>query len=171
MICQSPRDLPSVSKLLEQEETQALVGSHGEELVKFAVRDALDEARRDLLRGSEVALARVTGRIAELLSPAQQRVLNLTGTILHTNLGRAPLGDLLTTVAERLKGYSVLEFDLQTGKRGKRGEAVERLLRWTTGAEAAVSKATARALRLPWQYPLFAAYPLSMCLLARQLHL
>lgn len=138
MICQSPRDLPSVSKLLEQEETQALVGSHGEELVKFAVRDALDEARRDLLRGSEVALARVTGRIAELLSPAQQRVLNLTGTILHTNLGRAPLGDLLTTVAERLKGYSVLEFDLQTGKRGKRGEAVERLLRWTTGAEAAV---------------------------------
>ena len=72
--------------------------------------------------------------VETLLEPTQKRVLNLTGTILHTNLGRAPLGSLLDAVAERLRGYSVLEFDLETGKRGKRGEAVERLLRWTTGA-------------------------------------
>ena len=138
MTCRTPRDLPSVGKLLESNDFRTLSDEHGEFLVKSAVREALEGARVRLLQGKTVELEDLHQRVVTLLAPAQQRVLNLTGTILHTNLGRAPLGDLLSSVGERLQGYSVLEYDLETGKRGKRGEAVERLLRWVTGAEAAV---------------------------------
>lgn len=138
MTCHSPRDLPSVGKLLQDSRYSSLLDCHGEELVKHAIREALERYRSRLLDGESVELEHLYSTVADLLEPSQRRVLNLTGTILHTNLGRAPLGDLLTTVSERLKGYSVLEYDLETGKRGKRGEVVERLLRWTTGAEAAV---------------------------------
>ena len=134
----TPRELPSVGELLEHPAVRELSAAHGEELTKFAVREAIDSLRRRILEGEPVALDRLPEVAEALLEPSQKRVLNLTGTILHTNLGRAPLGSLLNAVAERLRGYSVLEFDLETGKRGKRGEAVERLLRWTTGAEAAL---------------------------------
>ena len=138
MTCRTPRDLPSVGKLLESSDFRALSQDHGEFLVKSAVREVLEGARVRLLQGQAVELEELHQRVVSMLAPAQQRVLNLTGTILHTNLGRAPLGDLLTSVGERLQGYSVLEYDLESGRRGKRGEAVERLLRWVTGAEAAV---------------------------------
>ena len=134
----TPRELPSVGELLEHPLIRELKASHGEELTKFAVREAIDSLRCRILEGEKVTLERLPEMVETLLEPTQKRVLNLTGTILHTNLGRAPLGSLLDAVAERLRGYSVLEFDLETGKRGKRGEAVERLLRWTTGAEAAL---------------------------------
>jgi L-seryl-tRNA(Ser) seleniumtransferase len=134
----TPRELPSVGELLGHPLIRVLKSSHGEELTKFAVREAIDSLRRRILEGEQVRLERLPNMVEALLEPSQKRVLNLTGTILHTNLGRAPLGSLLDAVAERLRGYSVLEFDLDTGKRGKRGEAVERLLRWTTGAEAAL---------------------------------
>jgi L-seryl-tRNA(Ser) seleniumtransferase len=138
MTCRSPRDLPSVGKLLEDTTYAPLLATHGETLLKASIREVLDDSRRLLLDGKTVELEQLFRQITTLLEPSQKRVLNLTGTVLHTNLGRAPLGDLLTAVATRLRGYSVLEFDLKTGKRGKRGEAVERLLRWATGAEAAV---------------------------------
>lgn len=138
MTCRTPRDLPSLGKLLERPEFCSLSEVHGDTLIKAAIREVLDNSRAALLKGKTVELSSLPQKVSDLLCPAQRRVLNLTGTVLHTNLGRAPLGDLLTGVAERLRGYSVLEFDLQTGKRGKRGEAVERLLRWVTGAEAAV---------------------------------
>ena len=115
-----------------------LIDLHGEALVKSSIREVLEKARRALLAGERVESEELSAQISTLLEPSQRRVLNLTGVVLHTNLGRAPLGDLLSSVADRLKGYSVLEFDLATGKRGKRGDAVERLLRWTTGAEAAL---------------------------------
>lgn len=123
---------------MEDKSFLALASEHGDLLVKSAIRDVLADSRKVLLKGKSVELKDLESQVVELLEPSQKRVLNLTGTILHTNLGRAPLGDLLTTVAERLRGYSVLEFDLKTGKRGKRGDAVERLLKWVTGAEAAL---------------------------------
>jgi L-seryl-tRNA(Ser) seleniumtransferase len=137
-LCRSPRDLPSVGELLEHKAIKTLSAAYGEELTKFAVRHLLDDFRGRLLDGNTVDLSQLPDHLEELISPSQKRVLNLTGTILHTNLGRAPLGSLLTAVADRLRGYSVLEYDLSTGKRGKRGDAVERLLRWVTGAEAAL---------------------------------
>lgn len=138
MKIRSPRELPSLGKLLEADSYQHLLELHGEHLFKCAARETLEEYRRRLLSGEEVTLEDLPEELEERLEPSQRRVLNVTGTILHTNLGRAPLGGLLTTVAERLKGYSVLEFSLETGKRGSRGAAVERLLRWMTGSEAAV---------------------------------
>ena len=138
MICKTPRDLPSVGKVLERPLVLELIEQHGGTLTKSAVRDVLSDSRRRLLKKQTVSLEELEQKVAELLEPSQKRVLNLTGTILHTNLGRAPLGSILGDVASRLQGYSVLEFDLKTGKRGKRGDAVERLLRWITGAEAAI---------------------------------
>lgn len=139
MFCQSPRDLPSVNSLLEQPEVRALGEQFGETLVKSAVQEVLARWRARLLNGDRsVDLEQLLPQTRALVEPAQRRVLNLTGTVLHTNLGRAPLGDLLSRVADRLRGYSVLEFDLATGKRGQRGLAVERLLRWATGAQAAL---------------------------------
>jgi L-seryl-tRNA(Ser) seleniumtransferase len=70
--------------------------------------------------------------------PALRRVLNATGIVLHTNLGRAPLSDAArAAVDEVARGYSTLEFDLETGRRGERGSGVERWLTRLTGAEAA----------------------------------
>lgn len=134
----SPRELPSVEKFLATPALVKLVQEHGSEFVKLAAREALEGYRRRLLVGEEVELEGLPGAVEALLQPSQRRVFNLTGTVLHTNLGRAPLGSLLASVSERLSGYSALEFDLQNGKRGCRGAGVERLLRWATGAPAAL---------------------------------
>ena len=95
MICESPRDLPSVGKLLEEESYQTLISEHGDHLVKCAIREVLTESRQLVLEGKKVNLDGLYADVVKLLEPSQKRVLNLTGTILHTNLGRAPLGDRL----------------------------------------------------------------------------
>ena len=138
MLCTSPRDLPSLGKLLESSRFRSWSAVHGERLVKLVTREALDRARQRTLKGESVKFELVESEIQKHLEPAQKAVLNLTGTVLHTNLGRAPLGPALKSVADRLGGYSVLEYDLESGKRGRRGESAERLIRWLTGAEAAV---------------------------------
>lgn len=138
MLCKTPRDLPSLGRMLEWPEVRSLRRQYGEFLVKHALRDSLEVARQSLLDGREVEAAGIVREAERMLQPAQRRVLNLTGTVLHTNLGRAPLGGLLTAVAERLTGYSVLEYDLESGRRGRRGEAVERMLCWLIGCESAL---------------------------------
>lgn len=138
MLCTSPRDLPSVGKLMESPKFSALSDLHGETLVKLALREVLDKARQQILTGCSIPMEGIECEVLEVLSPGQKAVLNLTGTVLHTNLGRAPLGAALQSVAERLQGYSVLEYDLKSGKRGRRGDSAERLVRWLTGAPAAV---------------------------------
>ena len=87
----TPRQLPSVGELLQHPTVRELSASHGEELTKFAVRDAIDSLRCRILEGEKVTLERLPEMVETLLEPSQKRVLNLTGTILHTNLGRAPL--------------------------------------------------------------------------------
>lgn len=138
MICKEPRDIPQLGSLLESDPYQVLKSQHGERLLKACLREVLEEARQRVLEGAEVSQQWLLEESQRRLEPAQTRVLNATGTILHTNLGRAPLGEPLRVVSERLRGYSVLEYDPRTGKRGKRGASVERLLRWLTGAEAAL---------------------------------
>jgi L-seryl-tRNA(Ser) seleniumtransferase len=107
-------------------------------LVKAALQEALAEVRAQLLNGRQVDLSGLLGTVSDSLAPSYARVINCTGTVLHTNLGRAPLGPALKTVAEELDGYSALEYDLAQGQRGKRGQAVERRLRWLTGSPAAL---------------------------------
>ncbi len=111
------RDLPSVGDLLALLSPATLRFPHA--LLVNEVRRALEEARDAIRRGQEPALdalvARVERALLDLHGPSLRGVINATGVVLHTNLGRAPLGGL-----ETIAGYSNLEYDLTTGKRGKR---------------------------------------------------
>ena len=106
-----------------------------------AAREAIEEERRRLSEGEppgEVT-ADARGRMAALTRPSLRRVLNASGVIVHTNLGRAPLPEAAVAAAlEAAAGYSNLEFDLGSGERGSRQAHVEDLVRELTGAEAAL---------------------------------
>jgi len=120
------RDLPAVHEVVERVSAPGIP----HHVLVAEVRRALDEVRRDIRSGHGNGLAieaRVERALAALLRPSLQRVINATGVVLHTNLGRAPLGSQATH-----SGYSNLEYDLATGQRGKRdvhtGALLERLL-------------------------------------------
>ena len=126
------RDLPSVDELARESD---------DPLAVEAARTVLARAREEILAGADPGDLRV--RIADELgrarTPSLRRVLNATGVIVHTNLGRAPLPDAaLDRVREATRGYSNLEFDLTTGSRGSRQDHVAGILRRLTGAEAAL---------------------------------
>jgi L-seryl-tRNA(Ser) seleniumtransferase len=126
------RDLPSVDELARDA---------GDPLAVEAARAVLARAREEIRAGSDPGDLRM--RLAEELeaarAPSLRRVLNATGVIVHTNLGRAPLAEAaLDRVREATRGYSNLEFDLTTGSRGSRQDHVARILRRLTGAEAAL---------------------------------
>jgi L-seryl-tRNA(Ser) seleniumtransferase len=126
------RDLPSVDELARGVD---------DPLAVEAARAVLARAREEIGEGFEPG--DLTGRLAAELAaarrPALRRVLNATGVILHTNLGRAPLADAaLERVREIGRGYSNLEYDVTAGARGSRQDHVAGLLRRLTGAEAAL---------------------------------
>jgi L-seryl-tRNA(Ser) seleniumtransferase len=108
-----------------------------------AARRAIAERRSQLLADgetSETVTERARAFLVSLSSPSLQRVINATGVLMHTNLGRAPLSDgAREAVASVATGYSNLEFNLDNGDRGSRHEHVEELLRELTGAEAAIA--------------------------------
>jgi L-seryl-tRNA(Ser) seleniumtransferase len=133
------RGLPSVHQVLEHAEAQALVAVHGRALVLFAVQRALDEERTSgTIAESAARLHRVETLVRELRRPRLRPVINATGVILHTNLGRAPLAAAAAQAAAGIAGrYSTLEFDPRTGRRGRRHDLVADSLRYLTGAEAA----------------------------------
>jgi len=139
------RSLPSVEKLLAHDALAEASRELPRAVVVGAVRDTLAEAREGLkrARGGEAPAAaalavRAAARARADAVPALRRVLNATGIVLHTNLGRAPLSAAArAAVAEVAAGYSSLEYDLEQGKRGDRGLGCERWLTRLTGAEAA----------------------------------
>lgn len=111
-----------------------------------AIRDTLIHLRGELVGGlTEVPagpeiLKRTAILLAQRSQPGLRRVINATGIVLHTNLGRAPLApEAIAAVAEVAVGYSNLEFDLATGSRGSRTQAVEPLLAEVTGAQSALA--------------------------------
>ena len=139
----TPNALPSVDRLLAEDSIVALIHRHGRPLVLEAARGALDEARATVMDGggtdfTEIEAA-VAARVRTIAAPSLIPLFNLTGTVLHTNLGRAPLPEeaiaAMTAVA---RGASNLEFDIATGRRGDRHRHVEPRLRRLTSAEAAV---------------------------------
>ncbi|HXS81300.1 MAG TPA: L-seryl-tRNA(Sec) selenium transferase, partial [Methylomirabilota bacterium] len=145
MSSSSLRALPSVEKLLGHELLAEVLRDLPRSVVTDAVRDTLAEARA-ALKGAKDAdsidsdtLARAAAHRARLAgAPALRRVLNATGIVLHTNLGRAPLSEQARRmVADVAAGYSSLEYDLEKGERGDRGIGPERWLVRLTGAEAA----------------------------------
>lgn len=133
------RALPSVHQVLEQPESQAMIASHGRALVLFAVQRALDEERAGgTLAQPAARMSRIEALVRELRQPRLRPVINATGVVLHTNLGRAPLSAPAAQAAALIAGrYSTLEFDPRTGRRGRRHDLVADLLRYLTGAEAA----------------------------------
>jgi L-seryl-tRNA(Ser) seleniumtransferase len=140
------RQIPSVDELLNRPRLAALAQRAGRALVLEAAREALDEVRAAIARQGESAAAdaaaiesRIESAVARLLAPSLRPVINATGVILHTNLGRAPLAP---SAIEHLRAtatqYSNLEYDIAAGARGKRDTHTARLLARVLGAEAAI---------------------------------
>jgi L-seryl-tRNA(Ser) seleniumtransferase len=135
------RELPSVDRLLADERLRSAAEIHGRELVTEAARATLAHAREEIRAGFEPGnlAARAAAELGERTMPKLRRVINCTGVVVHTNLGRAPLApQALARVNEVGRGYSNLEFDLQEGARGSRQDHLGALLRDVTGAEAAL---------------------------------
>jgi L-seryl-tRNA(Ser) seleniumtransferase len=138
------RSLPSVDQMLDQ---LAHLDSIPRALITNEVRSVLDERRARISSGQQLSdqtvAHEVEARLRTLLRPSLRRVINATGVILHTNLGRAPL-----THFESIPGYSNLEYDLAAGKRGKRDAHCQPLLRRLLGQEAIVVNNNAAAVFL-----------------------
>jgi L-seryl-tRNA(Ser) seleniumtransferase len=132
--------LPSVDRLLQQSITAALIEQHGRTAVTDAVRAVLAELRALHAPQSdpEAILQLVAQHLEREARPSLRSVLNLTGTVLHTNLGRAQLPEeAIEAMAQAARATVNLEYDLHSGKRGERDDHVEALLCRLTGAEAA----------------------------------
>jgi L-seryl-tRNA(Ser) seleniumtransferase len=142
------RRLPAVDRVLREDVLQALLVELPQEAVSAAAQEAVAALREELLTQELVAAGRLepasvaevaARRCRELLSPSLRKVINASGTLLHTNLGRAPLApQALDAMAEVAAGYSNLEYDLVEGVRGQRYTHIESLLTRLTGAEAAL---------------------------------
>ncbi len=138
------RQLPSVDKLLGEDATQQLIAAYGHDQTVGALRATLDALRDAVRTGADVPVtaalvARADALLQARLAPTLRRVINATGVIIHTNLGRAPLSAAAQAAMEAVAGgYSTLEYDLQAGQRGHRTLHAERLLCELTCAESAL---------------------------------
>ena len=138
------RSLPSVDSLLQDHTLRDLEHRYGHVLVVEACRDSLDAARQSILAGASAPMPAliiddVYTRVEQTVRPSLVPVINATGVIIHTNLGRAPLSeDTLAAMRTAAQGYSNLEYNLQAGERGSRHVHAEAILKRLTGAPAAL---------------------------------
>lgn len=137
---QELRKLPSVDKVLQTDQIRQLIEDKGRYLVLDSVRHIIEQARRDITEGQScLPLTALVERVLEDVRtsgrPTLCQVINATGVIIHTNLGRAPLSDDARTAMKlAAEGYTNLEYDLDLGRRGSRYVHAEELLRHLTGA-------------------------------------
>lgn len=138
------RSLPSVDALLQDHTLRELEQRYGHTLVVEACRNSLDAARRAILGGGDAPMPAllvddICERVKQAARPSLVPVINATGVIIHTNLGRAPLSEE-TIAAMRLaaQGYTNLEYDLEAGERGSRYVHAQEILQRLTGAPAAL---------------------------------
>jgi L-seryl-tRNA(Ser) seleniumtransferase len=141
------KNIPKVDKVLEWSSVRALLAEHPRPVLLTAVRAALAGLRSEVLVGGadrevfseQVIIDRVRKELAVMNSLSLKRVVNGTGVVIHTNLGRSPLPESIRqSLMEVAFGYSNLEYDLEQGERGSRCSHVEQLLCELTGAEAAL---------------------------------
>ena len=140
----SPRDIPSVDQILKHPRTEQLLGAYGHAWTVSAIREVLDELRQSLPNLAEIPSdAELENSLESILQkqsqPSLRPVINATGVLLHTNLGRAPLSQAALAAVESVaSGYSTLEYDLTEGNRGKRDIHASALLTRLTGGESAL---------------------------------
>ena len=140
------RNLPSVEQILQTESAAHLIARFGRPLTVAAIRFILDETRTRFKSGlitdlplTDLILTQTESTLTAWTKPTLIPVINASGVILHTNLGRAPLSDAAIRAMEIVsRGYSTLEYDLEKGQRGSRLIHAESLLQKLTGAEGAV---------------------------------
>ena len=138
------RNLPSVDAVLAHPAAAELLTVYRRDWVVGLVRQNLEQARTSVRQGgappaAEGVAASVVRQVQDMLAPAPQRVINATGVVIHTNLGRAPLSPAAIQAAtDAALGYSDLELDINTGRRGSRQAHLQALCRELTGAEAAL---------------------------------
>nr|MBN1229420.1 L-seryl-tRNA(Sec) selenium transferase [Anaerolineae bacterium] len=140
------RDLPSVDSVISHEAARILLSTVGRDLGIEAIREALSDVRASILADAtdhipdvETLLKIARRKLDAWLAPTLKPVINATGVIVHTNLGRAPLSDDALAALQAVGGtYSTLEYDLDAGIRGSRFTHAEALLTRITGAEAAL---------------------------------
>lgn len=133
--------LPSVDRLLGDPGLADIIASIGRPLVKRAVQETLEHFRQapnSQGPSQERFISEIRERSCQSVASRLSNVINLTGTVIHTNLGRALLAqEAIDAVAKSMRAYNALEFDLSTGERGDRDSVVEALICRLTGAEAA----------------------------------
>ena len=140
------RHLPSVDELLRSGTGDEARSQLGEEGARLVIRDAVENLRREAAAGTAVDKAGLLERAASLVAQelrirqlaGLQRVVNATGVIVHTNLGRAPLSAEARDAVLAASGYCTLEYDLERGSRGRRGADVDRSIAELVGAEDAI---------------------------------
>ncbi|MEV4060358.1 L-seryl-tRNA(Sec) selenium transferase [Nonomuraea dietziae] len=144
------RALPKMDTVLAHPQITEQMRTWGRPLLTEMARRALDDARQAVLEGLPLPplddIAAAVTRTVELLTIGRvQAVINATGVVLHTNLGRAPLSEAAREAVLAAAGYSTVEFDLMTGGRGKRGSTANALLRELSGAPGAMAVNNAAA--------------------------
>ena len=139
------RNLPSVDSVLSTDAVAGAVKAYNRDWVVSLVRQELDEARAHVGKGEAAPTAlelaeSVCRRVQSAVRTEPRQVINATGVVIHTNLGRAPLSrSALQAMNQAGGGYSNLEFDLESGRRGSRQNHLQSLLRQLTGAPAALA--------------------------------
>src|SRR5262245_56389885 len=144
------RHLPSIDQLLRRDGLRELITTAGRDAVRDRLREVLAEIRQEIVNANGAAAGtadneglaweigrRLNARFDMRRRSRTQRVINATGVALHTNLGRAPLSRGALEAINEAAGYCNLEYDLETGRRGKRGSGLEAMLRELAGCEAA----------------------------------
>ncbi len=140
------RQIPSVNKILQDSVMKNMIADYGEKLVKISINSVLGKIKHNILNESvgnipnyDDIVNQIKVEVNNKELPSLRKVINGTGIILHTNLGRASLPENVLNQMQRIAGgYSNLEFDLETGKRGSRYAHVASLISKITGAEDAV---------------------------------
>ncbi len=136
------RDFPSVEELLQNKKITALIRLLPRPIVANIVKDSIAQAKLDFKQNKEVTTNSIIKRISTVSNNVKRKeitkVINATGIVVHTNLGRAPLSDeLFDEIRKTTVGFGNVEFDLLSGKRGKRGEACEAYLSELSQSESA----------------------------------
>ena len=136
------RDFPSVEELLQHKKLLKTIDSLPRPIVAAIVKNVIAKTKQQFKKGEEITESSIISKIITESSKQKRveisKVINAAGVVVHTNLGRAPLSDdLFNTVMKTTVGFGNIEFDLHTGKRGKRGLACEQYLAQLSGSESA----------------------------------